>query len=49
MDRDLRISASAGIALNPEDGSDDKQLIKNADLAMYQAKRKKSRNKTLEN
>ena len=49
IDHDLRISASAGIALYPEDGSDDKQLIKNADLAMYQAKRKKSRNKTLKN
>lgn len=32
------ISASAGVALYPDDGNDRKTLIKNADLAMYSAK-----------
>ena len=32
------ISASIGIAIYPEDGADEKQLLKNADLAMYDAK-----------
>ena len=34
----VRISASIGIAAFPENGSDDKQLLKSADSAMYQAK-----------
>ena len=34
----LRISASIGIAIYPEHGSDDKMLLKNADTAMYMAK-----------
>jgi predicted signal transduction protein with EAL and GGDEF domain len=34
----LTISASAGIAVAPADGSDADTLLKNADLALYQAK-----------
>ena len=35
----LHISCSIGIALYPEHGSDENTLLKNADLAMYDAKR----------
>jgi len=34
----LQISSSAGIAIYPEHGSNDEQLFKNADTAMYRAK-----------
>ena len=37
--KDLRLSASAGIALYPRDGADARGLIRSADAAMYQAKR----------
>jgi diguanylate cyclase (GGDEF)-like protein len=37
-DRDLVISASIGITVFPDDASSASQLIKNADMAMYQAK-----------
>ena len=33
-----RVSASIGIAVYPEHGSDDKSLLKSADIAMYNAK-----------
>lgn len=36
--RELRISASVGIALYPFDGTDIETLMKKADIAMYQAK-----------
>ena len=36
--RDHRVSASIGIAVYPEHGSDDKSLLKSADIAMYNAK-----------
>jgi diguanylate cyclase (GGDEF)-like protein/PAS domain S-box-containing protein len=35
----VRVSASLGVALYPEDGSDGQTLLKRADAAMYQAKR----------
>ncbi len=35
----LNVTASIGIALYPTDGEQDEELLKNADLAMYQAKR----------
>ena len=34
----LNISSSTGIAVYPEHGKDEKQLVKNADIAMYHAK-----------
>jgi len=34
----LRISTSIGVALFPKDGSDEVELMKNADIAMYKAK-----------
>ena len=37
---ELRVSASIGISLYPEDGKDLETLIKSADEAMYTAKRK---------
>jgi diguanylate cyclase len=37
--RILHISSSIGIAIYPQDGSDEKMLLKNADAAMYHAKK----------
>lgn len=37
-DHELFVSVSIGIALFPNDGSDNKTLLKKADIAMYQAK-----------
>jgi diguanylate cyclase (GGDEF)-like protein len=36
--REFRVSASVGISTFPQDGQDDLTLMKNADVAMYQAK-----------
>ncbi|MGR5222548.1 putative bifunctional diguanylate cyclase/phosphodiesterase [Vibrio parahaemolyticus] len=36
----LRVSASIGVALYPQDGKDSETLLKNADTAMYLAKKK---------
>ncbi|MEW8505427.1 MAG: EAL domain-containing protein [Candidatus Thiodiazotropha sp.] len=38
-DRELRVSASIGVVLYPQDGLNTKELIKNADTAMYAAKK----------
>ncbi|PUB78074.1 MAG: hypothetical protein DBO99_08230 [gamma proteobacterium symbiont of Ctena orbiculata] len=38
-DRELRISASIGVVVYPDDGLNTKELIKNADTAMYAAKK----------
>lgn len=38
LNHDLHISASIGVSVYPDDGSDAETLIKNADTAMYQAK-----------
>ncbi|MBZ9711718.1 EAL domain-containing protein [Deinococcus multiflagellatus] len=39
--RELTVTASIGVALSPEDGTDVTTLQKNADLAMYLAKRER--------
>ncbi len=38
-DRELRVSASIGVVVYPNDGLNTKELIKNADTAMYAAKK----------
>ncbi|MES9945628.1 MAG: EAL domain-containing protein [Candidatus Thiodiazotropha sp.] len=38
-DRELRVSASIGVVIYPNDGLNTKELIKNADTAMYAAKK----------
>ncbi len=38
--QDISVGASIGVATFPEDGEDVSELLKNADLAMYEAKRK---------
>lgn len=37
--QEINLTASAGISLYPRDGSDPDKLLKNADIAMYRAKR----------
>ena len=37
-DRELVMSCSLGVAIYPDDGTDEIALTKNADTAMYQAK-----------
>ena len=36
----LTVTASIGVALYPEDGSSAQELLKQADMAMYAAKRR---------
>ena len=42
-DKNLKISSSTGVAIYPDHGDDEIQLLKNADIAMYCTK-DKSRN-----
>lgn len=37
-DREITVTASLGISIYPQDGEDEETLIRNADIAMYQAK-----------
>jgi diguanylate cyclase (GGDEF)-like protein len=39
QDKELELSASIGICLYPEHGSDEEELLRSADLSMYQAKK----------
>ncbi|WP_298220583.1 sensor domain-containing diguanylate cyclase [Halothiobacillus sp.] len=41
-DNAIRISASIGIAIYPDNGHDENYLIRNADMAMYKAKREET-------
>jgi diguanylate cyclase (GGDEF)-like protein/PAS domain S-box-containing protein len=43
-EHNVRLSASIGVSIYPQDGDDADTLIKNADAAMYQAKREGSNN-----
>jgi len=43
-DREIVVSASIGIAIFPDDGRDPDSLLRNADVAMYHAKRRGRRN-----
>lgn len=36
--REIRVTASIGISVSPDDGADEESLLKFADIAMYQAK-----------
>jgi diguanylate cyclase (GGDEF)-like protein len=38
LGREFRVTASVGISTYPQDGEDEQSLMKNADIAMYQAK-----------
>jgi len=40
QDHTLHMSTSIGISIYPDDGQDDKTLLKNADISMYHAKKK---------
>ena len=39
LDHELRVSASIGIALFPNEGTNVKELVQKADISMYQAKK----------
>jgi len=38
LGQEFRVTASVGVSTYPKDGDDEKSLMKNADIAMYQAK-----------
>jgi predicted signal transduction protein with EAL and GGDEF domain len=44
LGQEFRVTASIGISTYPQDGLDEQTLIKNADIAMYQAKEKGKNN-----
>ena len=44
LGQELRVTASVGISLYPQDGEDEQTLMKNADIAMYHAKQEGKNN-----
>jgi diguanylate cyclase (GGDEF)-like protein len=38
LGQEFRVTASVGVSIYPKDGDDERSLMKNADIAMYQAK-----------
>lgn len=43
MDREITVTASIGVSVFPKDGTEADVLIKNADMAMYEAKRHRNK------
>ncbi len=44
LGQEFRVTASIGVSVYPEDGEDEQALMKNADIAMYQAKQEGKNN-----
>lgn len=44
LGQEIRVTASVGISLYPQDGEDEQTLMKNADIAMYHAKQEGKNN-----
>jgi diguanylate cyclase (GGDEF)-like protein/PAS domain S-box-containing protein len=44
LEQEIRVTASIGISIYPEDGEDEQALMKNADIAMYHAKQEGKNN-----
>ncbi len=43
LDREISVTASIGVSVYPKDGTEADSLIKNADMAMYEAKKHRNR------